>query len=226
MPLNQINKYNGRRKYYFGHSHVRVSIDDVILYMLVRHLLQGLILLTLTVMVDALRPPVCVDLSSNSCPTPSPSQHAVLYSALALVAIGIGGTRFTLATMGANQLTAANHHSSFFNWYFFSFYSAGFIGSTCMVYVEDNFGWRLGFGICIAANVLGLALFLIGTPYYIYRRENHPQGRSPFMGMLRVVVAAVRKREAEISSQTDDYYYGDGGGVKGIAAEAPTTRFL
>lgn len=63
--------------------------------------LLGFTLLLLTVTLDGLSPPAC----SNLCTPPSTTQYAVLYSSLALVSIGIAGTRFTLATMGANQFT-------------------------------------------------------------------------------------------------------------------------
>ncbi|KAH6765596.1 hypothetical protein C2S52_016579 [Perilla frutescens var. hirtella] len=180
--------------------------------------LLGHILLVLTVTVDSLRPPACDYSGSNSCPTPSMTQYAVLYSALALVSIGVGGTRFTLATMGANQLTKLSQQSSYFDRYFFSFYSASFIGATGIVYIEDNLSWGRGFLICIAANVLGLVLFLIGSGYYT---RDKPRA-SPLVSLFRVVVASVRKRNASISSEIADYYYGDDGVV---ISEAPTKRF-
>ena len=71
------------------------------------------------------------------------------------------------------------------------------------MYVEDNVGWRWGFGIGIAANALALALFLLGAPYYS-RNETRA---SPFIGLLRVPVAAFRKRK--MKTTTGDYYYGD-----------------
>lgn len=160
--------------------------------------------------VDGLKPPP-LELASRA-------QYAVLYSGMALASIGMGGTRFTLATMGANQLAKMKQQATFFNWYFFSLYSASFISSTGIVYVEDNVGWQWGFGIGMAANALGLALFLIGAPYY-----NRDQPRdSPFTGLLRVVVAAVRKRKA-VAGTNADYYYGDD--VKVVDANAPTTWF-
>ncbi|KAH6810437.1 nitrate excretion transporter1 [Perilla frutescens var. frutescens] len=181
--------------------------------------LLGLILLLLTVTLDRLRPPFCIT-GSNSCASPSTTQYAVLYSALALASIGVGGTRFTLATMGANQLNKLNQQSTYFDWYFFSLYSAYFIGTTGIVYIEDNLSWGWGFGICIAANVLALALFFIGSPHYFCDKPRE----SPFVAMIRVVVVSVRNRKAAISSEIADYYYGDDG-VKRVVAEAPTKRF-
>lgn len=120
--------------------------------------------------------------------------------------------------MGANQLTKLKHHSSYFDWYFFSFYTASFIGATGIVYVEDNLRWSSGFVICIVANVVALAVFLIGRRFYT---RDEPRQSSPFVGLFRVVVASLRKRKAVMSSQSVDYYYGD----EGVAAEAPSKRF-
>ncbi|XP_057781708.1 protein NRT1/ PTR FAMILY 2.7-like [Salvia miltiorrhiza] len=168
--------------------------------------LLGIFLLLLTVAADGLKP-------APSEPA-SRIQYAVLYSGMALASIGMGGTRFTLATMGANQI---KHKATFFNWYFFSLYSASFISATAIVYVEDNVGWRWGFGIAIAANALALALFLVGAPYY---SRDEPRA-SPFTALLRVAVAAFRKRKAVAGVTNVDYYYGDDG-VKG---DAPTNWF-
>lgn len=181
--------------------------------------LLGFTLLLLTVTVDGLSPPAC-KAASNLCTPPSTTQYAVLYSSLALVSIGVAGTRFTLATMGANQFTKLNHQSTYFNWYFFSLYGASFVSATGIVYVEDNLSWGWGLGICIAANVFGLALFLVGSRHY---RHDKPRA-SPFTSLARVAVASVHKRKAAISSEAADYYYG-GDGVKGVVAEAPTKWF-
>ena len=64
--------------------------------------MQDIILLTLTSALDSLRPQPC-DNGSSLCKPPSKLQYAILYVSLALACIGSGGTRFTIATMGANQ---------------------------------------------------------------------------------------------------------------------------
>ncbi|KAK4441141.1 protein NRT1/ PTR FAMILY 2.7 [Sesamum alatum] len=178
---------------------------------------MGLILLVLTVTIDGLRPSDC-ETGSSVCATPSRIQYAVLFAALALVSIGLGGTRFTLATIGANQFNKHKHQATYFNLYFFTLYVNSFICSTGIVYVQDNLSWAWGYGISIAGSAVGLAVFLVGRRFY-YRDK--PRG-SPFMSMARVVVACVRKRKAEVSYESADYYYGDVDGVKGAA---PTKSF-
>ncbi|KAL2488892.1 Protein NRT1/PTR FAMILY 2.7 [Forsythia ovata] len=182
--------------------------------------LLGLILFLLMATVDGLRPQNCQN-NSSLCTaiTPSKAQYAMLYLALTLVAVGLGGSRFTMATMGANQFTRAKHQETYFNWYFFTLYLATVASSTAIVYVEDNVSWAWGFGLCIMANVLGLIIFLLGKRYYYIDR---PQG-SPFTRLAQVIVASFRKKKVTVSSQSPDYYYGDG--IQKKIDELPTKSF-
>uniref|UniRef100_A0A2N9IT34 Uncharacterized protein n=2 Tax=Fagus sylvatica TaxID=28930 RepID=A0A2N9IT34_FAGSY len=177
--------------------------------------LLGIVLLTLTTTLDPLRPHPC-DNGSSLCTPPSTVQYAVLYTGLALACIGSGGTRFTLATMGANQFDKPKDQGIFFDWYFFTFYLASAVSNTVIVYIEDNVSWRLGFGLSAITNFIALALFLFGNRFYLHDK---PQG-SPFTGLVRVIVATIRKWKAKLSSNIEDYYFGH----DGIAGIAPTTK--
>ncbi|KAG5515433.1 hypothetical protein RHGRI_036476 [Rhododendron griersonianum] len=182
---------------------------------------QGTVLLTLTSAIDSLRPQPC-ETGSIACPTPSKFQLTILYAGLALSSLGIGGMRFTLTTMGANQYTTAKEQSIYFNWYFFSMYASAITASTAIVYVEDNVSWAWGFGLCAAANALGLAIFLFGSRFY---RHVKPEG-SPFTGLVQVFVASIRKRKAQISLKSDDYCRGGhDNGIQEVVAATPTTSF-
>ncbi|XP_040991173.1 protein NRT1/ PTR FAMILY 2.7-like isoform X1 [Juglans microcarpa x Juglans regia] len=168
--------------------------------------LMGIVLLELTATLDSLRPQSCDD-GSSLCTPPSKLQYAILYTALALACIGCGCTRFTLATMGANQFDKPNDQGRFFDWYFFTFYTSSAVSSTVIVYIEDNLSWRLGFGLSAIANFIGLAFLLLGNRFYLHVK---PHG-SPFTGLIRVIVATIRKRKVQLSSKTEDYYYGQNG---------------
>ncbi|XP_073271841.1 protein NRT1/ PTR FAMILY 2.7-like [Primulina huaijiensis] len=178
--------------------------------------LLGLILLLLTATLDNLRPNRCEN-GSDSCVPPSSFQYAVVYVSLALTTMGLGGTCYTITTMGASQFSSPKDRNRYFNWYYFTAYVSSLVTSTGIVYIEDNLSWAWGFSICLAANMVGLAIFLIGSRYYYFVK---PQG-SPFMGFARVIVASVRKRKIPISSQITDYYYGDHVGDNALL-EAPT----
>jgi peptide/histidine transporter 3/4 len=47
-----------------------------------------------------------------------------MWHLIALSSLGLGGTRFTIATMGADQFDQPNNQGTFFSWYFFALYLA------------------------------------------------------------------------------------------------------
>ncbi|POO01556.1 Proton-dependent oligopeptide transporter [Trema orientale] len=166
--------------------------------------LVGSVLFALTATLDSLRPPPCEDGGSSLCKSPSKLQLAVLYTGIAVASIGIGGSRSTIATMGANQFDKYKDQETFFNWYFFTMYTSAVTSATVIVYVEDNVSWRLGFGLCTALSLIGVLIFVSGKRFY---RQGKPQG-SPFMGLAGVAVACIKKRKLSSSSRTEDYYHG------------------
>ncbi|XP_068339100.1 protein NRT1/ PTR FAMILY 2.6-like [Pyrus communis] len=183
--------------------------------------LLGIVLLALTATFNSLKPQTCVNDGSELCKPTSTIQYAILYTSIALATIGLGGTRYTMATMGANQFKNPKTQASFFNWYFFILYAASVVSITVIVYVEDNVSWKLGFGLCVIANILGLVIFLCGTRFY---RFDKPQG-SPFVDLARVVVASTWKRNLQHSSdESKDYYYGHGG-VTDMVDATPSKSF-
>ncbi|KAJ9159985.1 hypothetical protein P3X46_025430 [Hevea brasiliensis] len=184
--------------------------------------LLGVILLTLTSTIHSLRPPLCA-VGSYACQTPSHLQYGVLYRALSLASLGVGGTRFTIATMGADQFDQPNHQAIFFNWYFLTLYLGSIISYTAIIYIQDNISWSLGFGICVIANAISLAVFLLGKRFY---RPSKPKG-SPFMSIARVVVAAIRKRKMLSGNcQGLDYYHGDTSTKFQVRTPTENFRFL
>lgn len=179
--------------------------------------MQGVVLLVLTAAISHLRPPSC-EKGSNSCAYPSSYQSAVLYLALALGSLGAAGTRFTLASMGADQFDITKHRGIFFNWYLFTMYMANFASATVLVYVEENVSWAWGLSIFAMANVVGLVVFLCGSRFY---RVATPMS-SPFKHLACVVVAATKKRKMNLSPGCEDYHHEQGALVQ---AKAPTPFF-
>ncbi|CAI9105171.1 OLC1v1004033C1 [Oldenlandia corymbosa var. corymbosa] len=161
----------------------------------------GLLLLTLTAAFSKLRPPPCENGSPELCQMPAGVQLAVLYLGLGLISLGLAGTRFTIGSMGAYQFDKSKHQGISFNWFIFFMYTSFLVSSTAIVYVEDDMSWAWGFGICFAANTIGLLLFSAGTGFY---RQMKPL-RSPFASLARVVVAAIRKKSVQHSENPRDY---------------------
>ncbi|XP_050139588.1 protein NRT1/ PTR FAMILY 2.7-like isoform X1 [Malus sylvestris] len=168
--------------------------------------LLGIVLLVLTATLNSLKPQPCAT-GSELCQPTSALQYAVLYTGITVASLGLGGTRYTLATLGANQFDKPKHQASFFNWFFFTLYSITVVALTVIVYIEDNVGFKWGFGLCVIANLIGMAIFFSGNRFYKFDK---PHG-SPFVGLGRVIVASVRKTSLQLSSERKDYYYGHDG---------------
>ncbi|GJW93223.1 NRT1/ PTR family 2.7-like protein [Tanacetum coccineum] len=124
-----------------------------------------------------------------------------MYLSLTLASIGVGGTRYTLAAFGADQFTKQRDHGVFFNWFICAMY-IGTLGSLVgTIYIEDNVSWGLGFGLCVAANLIGLVVLVSGKPYYRLVKQKG----SPFTRLACVLVASFRKRKVLLSSKSEDY---------------------
>ncbi|KAL0417767.1 UNVERIFIED_CONTAM: protein NRT1/ PTR FAMILY 2.7 [Sesamum radiatum] len=183
--------------------------------------LLGIVLLVLTAALNQLRPPTCSEKGSQHCEYPSQFQFAILYLSLALASLGTAFSRFTIATMGANQLHSPKHQAIFFNWYIFAMYIANLVSATATVYVEENVGWTWGFGLCAVANVLGLVVFLSGTRFYCFVERKG----SPFKSLACVVVAAISKRKMVLPVESENYYHGLHGDAIKTVAKPPTQFF-
>lgn len=94
------------------------------------------------------------------------------------------------------------HKLSFFNWWFFSIFLGTLFAFTVLVYLQDNVGWAIGYGIPTIGLVISVAIFLVGTPFY---RHKVPQGSS-FLKMARVLVAAVKKWRLKLPSEPKELH--------------------
>ena len=163
--------------------------------------------LTLAVSVPGLRPPHCTDPNLDNCKKASTVQLAVFYGALYTLALGTGGTKPNISTIGADQFDEfepkeKTHKLSFFNWWMFSIFFGTLFANTILVYIQDNVGWSLGYGLPTAGLAVSILIFLAGTPYY---RHKVPTG-SPFTRMARVIVAALRKWKVPIPNDPKELY--------------------
>ncbi|KAK2417839.1 protein NRT1/ PTR FAMILY 5.2 [Trifolium repens] len=170
--------------------------------------LMGMCLLTLSVSLPSLRPPECdAGVAFENCPKASPLQKGIFFLALYIIVLGTGGTKPNIATMGADQfddfdLKEKSHKLSFFNWWYFSILIGVLFSTTFLVYIQDNIGWTLGYGIPTIGLAFSILVFLIGTPYY---RHKLPLG-SPITRMLQVFVAAVRKWKASVPEDAKELH--------------------
>lgn len=161
-------------------------------------LLQGMFILTLTAALPNLHPSHC----NPHCPGPTPFQLSVLLSAFFFLVIGAGGIRPCNLAFGADQFDPQTDSgrkgiNSFFNWYYFTFTFAMMISATVIIYVQSDVSWPLGLAIPTVLMFFSCAFFFVGSRIYVKVR---PEG-SPFTSVVRVFVAAFKKRGLRVSSK-------------------------
>lgn len=96
----------------------------------------------------------------------------VFYLGMYLIVFGFGGLKFCLLSLGVDQFDEMYEKECcflvvYFNWYFFSFVVGGFLGVIVFVYIQDNIGYDVGYGICFVLVVVSLVVFVVG--FYCYR---------------------------------------------------------
>ncbi|GLJ13508.1 hypothetical protein SUGI_0214030 [Cryptomeria japonica] len=169
--------------------------------------LLGLICLTLSASLSFLSLPPC-GYTSYSCPRPAAFQVVFFFISLYLIALGQGGQRPCLQAFGADQFdkrdpTERKRKSSFFNWWYFGLCSGLLVLLPVILYIEENVGWGLGFGLPAAAMAIALSLFFLGTKMF---RHKIPS-TSPVTQILQVFVAAICKWNVSVHSQGEENKY-------------------
>ncbi|KAI3427654.1 uncharacterized protein J3R85_009342 [Psidium guajava] len=163
----------------------------------------GMTLLTLSASVSGLKPS-CT--GKDNCHATN-IQSAVCFIALYLIALGTGGIKPCVSSYGADQFDDADeaekkHKGSFFNWFYFSINIGALVASSVLVYIQDNVGWGLGFGIPAAAMAIAVCTFFSGTRLY----RNQKPGGSPLTRLCQVVVASFRKYRVEVPADKSLLY--------------------
>ncbi|MCE0481650.1 hypothetical protein HAX54_039538 [Datura stramonium] len=151
----------------------------------------GMCTLTLSASVPAFKPPECV---GSVCPSATPAQYAIFFFGLYLIALGTGGIKPCVSSFGADQFDDTDpkervKKGSFFNWFYFSINIGALISSSLIVWIQENAGWGLGFGIPAVFMGIAIASFFFGTPLYRCQKP----GGSPLTRMCQVLVAVFHK---------------------------------
>ncbi|KAJ0742429.1 putative proton-dependent oligopeptide transporter family, MFS transporter superfamily [Helianthus annuus] len=171
--------------------------------------LVGICFLTLVVSLPSLKPPTCgKNVSYLDCDKRASSlQIGVFYCALYIIAIGTGGTKPNISTMGADQFDDFEpkeraHKLTFFNWWMFSIFFGTLFANTFLVYLQDTSGWGIGYGIPTIMLLVAIITFVFGTPLYRHK----PRGESPFTRMAKVLVATTRKWNTSVPADPKELY--------------------
>ncbi|XP_031501578.1 protein NRT1/ PTR FAMILY 8.3-like [Nymphaea colorata] len=152
---------------------------------------MGLMILALSAFLSSLGPASC---GGVECPSATNIQKTVSFFGLYLLAFGSGGISSSLVPFGADQFSDMDpkeslKKGSFFNWFSFTSNVGALISSTVLVWVQENVGWGVGYGISTGFIALAIATFVMGTPFY---RLQRPEG-SPLTKVWQVLVASFRK---------------------------------
>lgn len=188
-------------------------------------------LLTLAVSIHGLKPPPCANPTAADCKKASTLQLAVFFGALYTLAVGTGGTKPNISTIGADQFDEfhpkeKSQKLSFFNWWMFSIFLGTLFANTVLVYIQDNVGWTLGYGLPTVGLGISIMIFLAGSSFY---RHKKPRG-SPFTRMAKVIIAALRNWKVTVPTDPKELYeldlgeYTKNGKVR--IDSTPTLRFV
>lgn len=166
--------------------------------------LMGMVLLTIAVSIKFLKP-TC---ENGVCNKASTSQIAFFYASLYIIAVGAGGAKPNISTFGADQFDDYNPHekklkASFFNWWMFSSFIGALLATLGLVYIQENLGWGLGYGIPTVGLLVSLFIFYVGTPMY---RHKVRKTKSPTGDLLRVSITALAKRKHELPTHLSELH--------------------
>ncbi|XP_076928148.1 protein NRT1/ PTR FAMILY 6.2-like [Bidens hawaiensis] len=161
--------------------------------------------LALSTKLPNLRPPPCH--ANKECKEANGFQMGILYLALYLVALGTGGLKSSVSGFGTDQFDEKDEAEKtqmayFFNRFFF-FISLGTLTAvTVLVYIQDEIGRSLGYGICTISMFIAILVILSGTKRYRYKKS----AGSPIVSIFQVLVAAIKKRNMDLPYDINMYY--------------------
>ncbi|KAL3005119.1 hypothetical protein AAZX31_08G201300 [Glycine max] len=167
----------------------------------------GMALLCLTAMIPQSRPPPC-NPATERCKPATAGQMAMLISSFALMSIGNGGLSCSIA-FGADQVNKKDNPNNqraletFFSWYYASTAFSVIIALTVIVYIQDHFGWKVGFGVPAALMFMSTFFFFLASPLYV---KNKIQG-SLITGLAQVIVVAYKNRKLPLPPRNSAEMY-------------------
>uniref|UniRef100_A0A7N0U0W1 Uncharacterized protein n=1 Tax=Kalanchoe fedtschenkoi TaxID=63787 RepID=A0A7N0U0W1_KALFE len=188
--------------------------------------LTGMNLLFFTAIFRDARPPSC-DHRAEACVGPNPGQLTLLFSSFVLMAIGAGGIRPCSIAFGADQIDNPKDPNNkrtlqtYFNLYYSSVAISIMISISLIVYIQDKFGWVVGFAIPAGLMFASTIMFLMGAPLYI-KVEAH---RSLFTSFAQVVTVAFKNKHLAFPPDDSDGWYHHRSGSK-FVIPSQKLRFL
>ncbi|CAL0298987.1 unnamed protein product [Lupinus luteus] len=124
---------------------------------------------------------------------------------LYLISLGQGGYNPSLQAFGAEQFdeeeelpcskddTNGKNRTLFFQWWYFGICGGSLLGVTIMSYIQENFGWVIGFAIPAISMLLSILVFSCGSPIYVYKHHDDNQPKKHFMNMFQAIKSSALK---------------------------------
>lgn len=154
-------------------------------------------------MVPVLRP------SCELCNSATATQLLLLFLSFGLISIGAGCIRPCSIAFGADQLTIKENSKnerlldSYFNWYYTSIGASTIVALGVITYIQENLGWKIGFGVPAALMLISALSFTLGSPFYVKLKPS----KSLLTGFVQVAVAATKNRKLSLPVGNFELYY-------------------
>ncbi|CAN6448549.1 unnamed protein product [Victoria cruziana] len=140
-----------------------------------------------------------------------------LFLSLYLISIGQGGYNPCLQAFGADQLEEGEdvlprdsveddnggRRSLFFQRWYVGICSGSLLGVTTLSYVQDTFGWGIGFAIPTAAMALSALCFSCGSPCYIRKQSNTGKADGSMIDAIRAVGRKMMGRSIHLTANDE-----------------------
>lgn len=182
-----------------------------------------MVVLWFTAIFPQARPVHCDLKSGAKCVSPKPAQLMLLLSSFGLMAIGSGGIKPCSLAFGADQMDKPENPKnsrimqSFFNWYYASVGVSVMIAVTVIVYIQDEAGWIVGFGVPAGVMLLSTIFFFFGSSLYV----KVPPNKNLSSGFVQVIAAVWKNRHLDLPPNDDfDGWYS----LKGSKLVTPTNK--
>lgn len=125
------------------------------------------------------------------------------------MSIGAGGIRPCSMAFGADQIDREDNPQNarvlqtFFNWYYTSVGVSIMISITVIVYIQDQKGWKVGFGVPAILMAIAVISFFLGSPFY----KKVEASKSLFTGFAQVMVASFKNKGLGFPPKNGDDWY-------------------
>ncbi|XWS45914.1 hypothetical protein CRYUN_Cryun14cG0020100 [Craigia yunnanensis] len=168
--------------------------------------LIGLVALSLITQLFLLKPQGCGKLG-QLCEPHSPTEIAIFYVAIYLIALGNGAHEPALAAFGADQFDEEDDEekqskNSFYSYFYVALNLGSLVAETVLVYIQNIGNWILGFWTCATCAMVAFSLLLCGTLRY---RHFNTVG-NPISRFSQVIVASMRKINLQVPSGGQGLY--------------------